>query len=451
MGGFSAVLGNPPFLGGQKLTSAYGDQFRAFIVQNIAQNVRGSADLCVYFLLNCEWVLDPKVAFSGIVYTNTISEGDSREVGIDQIYPKKLFFSSVLSDQPWDGQASVVVTLITSSREKDSSPTLNGKIVGDINNRLTEGMGFNWQPRELKNRKEIAFMGDNLYGSGFMIDSKKYAQFIQKYPKSNTILREYLNGKCLVSKFPIQNDGYVICAEEYEEQTLREKFLSIYEHLESTVKVSRQKAKSKKDREIWWKFTAYRKKMRDHIGDLEYVFVRPQSSSTHGLLLSDTKRIHSIKCILFATNSWGFFATYQSNIYERWIWEYSSSLSSTISYSISDCFLTFPKLNVEDSEGFARKYYLERERIMLNQNVGLTDFVNSIAEDQSNEIVELKRLHRRIDIIVAEQLGISISSQDYQLVSTKFGKRWTINDEKWIQIHQELLKMNKLQFMEEEL
>ena len=284
-----------------------------------------------------------------------------------------------------------------------------------------------------------------------MMDSKKYAQFIQKYPKSNTILREYLNGKCLVSKFPIENDGYVICAEEYEEQTLREKFLSIYEHLESTVKVSRQKAKSKKDREIWWKFTAYRKKMRDHIGDLEYVFVRPQSSSTHGLLLSDTKRIHSIKCILFATNSWGFFATYQSNIYERWIWEYSSSLSSTISYSISDCFLTFPRLNVEDSEGFAKKYYLERERIMLNQNVGLTDFVNSIAEDQSNEIVELKKLHRQIDINVAKELGISISPQDYQLVSTKFGKRWTINDEKWAQIHQELLKMNKLQFMEEEL
>ena len=88
---------------------------------------------------------------------------------------------------------------------------------------------------------------------------------------------------------------------------------------------------------------------------------------------------------------------------------------------------------------------------MLNQNVGLTDFVNSIAEDQSNEIVELKKLHRQIDINVAKELGISISPQDYQLVSTKFGKRWTINDEKWAQIHQELLKMNKLQFMEEEL
>ena len=49
MGGFSAVLGNPPFLGGQKITGSFGIPFRDFVVTTIAQGKKGSADLCAYF------------------------------------------------------------------------------------------------------------------------------------------------------------------------------------------------------------------------------------------------------------------------------------------------------------------------------------------------------------------------------------------------------------------
>jgi len=44
-GGFDAIIGNPPFLGGQKLTGSLGTAYREYLVSAIARAARGSADL----------------------------------------------------------------------------------------------------------------------------------------------------------------------------------------------------------------------------------------------------------------------------------------------------------------------------------------------------------------------------------------------------------------------
>src|SRR5262249_38318845 len=49
--GFDAVVCNPPFMGGLKLETAFGTQYRAYIVRLLGRGqkgVRGTADLCSY-------------------------------------------------------------------------------------------------------------------------------------------------------------------------------------------------------------------------------------------------------------------------------------------------------------------------------------------------------------------------------------------------------------------
>ncbi len=41
--GFDAIIGNPPFLGGQKLTGSLGTVYREYLVESIGRGVRGSA------------------------------------------------------------------------------------------------------------------------------------------------------------------------------------------------------------------------------------------------------------------------------------------------------------------------------------------------------------------------------------------------------------------------
>jgi len=53
---FDAMVGNPPFLGGQRITGALGTDFRDFLVEEGAEGRKGSADLVAYFFFaapNC--------------------------------------------------------------------------------------------------------------------------------------------------------------------------------------------------------------------------------------------------------------------------------------------------------------------------------------------------------------------------------------------------------------
>ncbi|WP_446730910.1 Eco57I restriction-modification methylase domain-containing protein [Pseudomonas sp. SST3] len=47
--GFNAIIGNPPFLGGQKISGVAGDLYREYLVCYLADGIRGSADLVSYF------------------------------------------------------------------------------------------------------------------------------------------------------------------------------------------------------------------------------------------------------------------------------------------------------------------------------------------------------------------------------------------------------------------
>ena len=50
-GGFDAFVGNPPFLGGSRITASLGTAFRTYIVDVLTNNASGKVDLCAYFFL----------------------------------------------------------------------------------------------------------------------------------------------------------------------------------------------------------------------------------------------------------------------------------------------------------------------------------------------------------------------------------------------------------------
>src|SRR5271157_6601749 len=49
--GFDAFVGNPPFMGGSKISGNLGSQYRIHVVDYLAGSLSGNADLCAYFLL----------------------------------------------------------------------------------------------------------------------------------------------------------------------------------------------------------------------------------------------------------------------------------------------------------------------------------------------------------------------------------------------------------------
>ncbi|MCK9876755.1 hypothetical protein MXD59_13365 [Frankia sp. Ag45/Mut15] len=99
-GGFDAIIGNPPFLGGQKLTGAMGTNVRDWFVHQIAGGARGSADLVAYFLLRVADILG-EIGTLGLVGTNTVAQGATRDVGLEQILDRGFVITRSVQSGTW--------------------------------------------------------------------------------------------------------------------------------------------------------------------------------------------------------------------------------------------------------------------------------------------------------------------------------------------------------------
>jgi len=213
--GFDAIVGNPPFQGGSKITDALGTDYREFIVSWIG-GVRGSADLCAYFLLKA-CILVTEGGSAGLILTSTISQGDTREVGLDQILAPSLSGTHAVTNL----RSTESSRLNTSAQiyravksEQWPSKTLNleiakiwlrkgtwsGKFILGADNVSTIGSYLesdvaSVSPLQLKTNSGLSFNGYYVLGMGFVMTPEEAAALIAMNSRNQDVLMPYLNGE----------------------------------------------------------------------------------------------------------------------------------------------------------------------------------------------------------------------------------------------------------------
>jgi len=136
--GFDAFVCNPPFMGGQKITGNLGEPYREYLVSQLARSQRGSADLCAYFFLRAAGLLRDGGQL-GFLATNTIAQGDTREVGLDQLSAAGCVIPRAVPSRPWPGEASLEVAHVWIRRGSWSTPfVLDDNPASGITSFLTE-------------------------------------------------------------------------------------------------------------------------------------------------------------------------------------------------------------------------------------------------------------------------------------------------------------------------
>src|SRR5690606_4261689 len=89
----------------------FGVPYRDYLVNYIANGQKGSADLCAYFFLRAYDALREGGAF-GLIATNTIAQGDTRDVGLVQLEQVGSTLYRAENNVVWPGAAAVVVDVI---------------------------------------------------------------------------------------------------------------------------------------------------------------------------------------------------------------------------------------------------------------------------------------------------------------------------------------------------
>ena len=197
-GGFDAFVGNVPFLGAKFISGAMGDCFWNFLKSYIAIGSNKQGDLAAYFLLRLV-MLQGYDSFLGVITTNTIAEGDTRQVGLEPILENKLakIIAAYPSEQ-WPGKAAVVTSRIHLRRGCwESGVKLNDKLVTHISAFLSDRE--EWSLQGLKENLNQAFAGTVILGLGFTLSESEAKSMIADDSRNRDILFPYINGKELNS------------------------------------------------------------------------------------------------------------------------------------------------------------------------------------------------------------------------------------------------------------
>jgi hypothetical protein len=107
--GFDAIIGNPPFLGGTKITGPLGMAYREHLVEFVANGVRagGRCDMVAYFVLRAHCLLN-EAGQAGLIGTNTLAQGDTREVGLDQLVARGTTIRRAIKGKPWPSKSAAL-------------------------------------------------------------------------------------------------------------------------------------------------------------------------------------------------------------------------------------------------------------------------------------------------------------------------------------------------------
>ncbi|WP_416753692.1 Eco57I restriction-modification methylase domain-containing protein [Streptomyces sp. FW42] len=412
-GGFDAVVGNPPFLGGLKLKTSFGEAYRDFLVESVGRGirgVRGTADLVAYFLLRQAGLLNEKGQVA-VISTNTLAQGDSRAVGLQQLVDDGLQVKAAIRSRPWPSRSAAlhycIVWLTKYLLSNSQRCLLDGIPVAGIDASLGPKTRSSGRVGRLSRNQRIAFQGSNVLGTGFTLTPTEAEEFIEVDSRNSRVLFRYLNGQDLNSRVDSAASRWVISLWDWP-LSEAEKYPDLLERVRSLVKPQRDKDPIKSYREYWWRFAAHRPNLYRSLKGLDRCVVLARSSDLVMPALVPANQIFSEKVIVFATADLGEFSFLSSSVHYWWAIDRGVAQPKVPNYAPSDVFDTLVRPGITaDLRACGERLDALRRDLMRQRNVGLNTLYSLFHDPAcSNDgIIELRRIHEKIDRLTVEAYG----------------------------------------------
>lgn len=475
-GGFDGIVGNPPFLGGQRITGVAGTAFRDWLVAHIAQGRRGSADLVAYFFLRA-WSLLREGGGFGLLAVNTIAEGDTRQVGLEAMVGAGAAIHAAYPNEPWPGKAAVITSRIHVYKgEWSGERSLLGRPTPFISAFLSDRE--EWSPKRLKVNDSTAFIGSYVLGMGFVLSSDEAQRMLDADPKNAEVIFPYISGDDLNSNPEQCSSRWVINFWDWPESRARE-YLLPYAWLVDHVKAERLAKNDRVAREKWWLPLRARPELYHAIGrghhferhpdgwnseakPLKHVLVSGIVGKYFNPSVLTNDGVFSHKCAIFtASNADAWAALFNSSVVQAWVWKQSSRMKLDLNFSPSDAIEPFPFLKpaeIARLDKFGCEYMQARRDVMIDpiSPIGLTKLYNRFHNvgDGDQRIEHLRELHREIDAAVMRAYGwddidLGHGYHDQPNLAENDRVRFTISDAARAEVLRRFAELNRQRYEDE--
>ena len=453
-GGFDAIIGNPPFLGGKKLSPASGKDVREWYVSVLGEGKKGNADLVAYFFLRAFSLLRPTGTL-GLIATNTVAQGDTREVGLDQMVDQGFTITRSIQSSPWPAtSANLEYAAVWGTRDSVSDGVLlacDDEPVTRISTLLEPLGSVDGAPERLRENAKIAFQGCVVLGKGFIVEPEEARAWIAEDPRNADVLFPYLNGEDLNSRPDTSASRWVI---DFDGRSERQASLYDlpFERVVEQVKPERMLKNQKSYRDYWWQFAHKGSAWKQAVSELDKVLVLAQVSHTLAPVFVVNHSVFSHKIIVFASLSKTFFAISSSALHQMWSIKYGSTMRADPTYTPSTVFETFPRPYLTEEseralEAIGRALDEERREIMLRRQLGLTALYNKVNDpalpgSADPDVARLRVIHRELDEAVMAAYGWDDVPLGHGFHTYRKMTRWTISPAARVEVLDRLLALN---------
>ena len=329
------IIGNPPFLGGNKVRQELGSEYVDRLFRLYEGRVPAFADLVCYWFERVRALVERgDVKRAGLIATDSIRGGANRRV-LERIKQTGDVFMA-WDSRPWvlDG-AAVRISIVGFDNGTEMERTLNNAPVTNINADLTGAVDLT-TVQVLKENAGIAFRG-NQKGGAFDVTGATVAQMLvgvnQSGKPNSDVLRPWVNGLDLTGR----NRGmwlvdFGISASEEEAKAYEAPF----EHIERCVKPNRL------NHSKWWIHERTRPELRGLLVQLNRFAVTPHVSKYRFFTWLENPTVPDHQLIAVARADDYFFGVLHSRAHELWALRLGTALEDRPRYTPSTTFETFP-------------------------------------------------------------------------------------------------------------
>lgn len=442
--GFDAFVGNPPFMGGSKISSTQGASYLAWLLDTHAES-HGNGDLVAHFFRRAFMLLRDGGTL-GLIATNTVAQGDTRSSGLRWICAHGGDIFSAQRRVKWPGMAAVIVSVVHIAKGRaDGTRLLDSRPVETITAYLFH-RGSNKEPVALLANSGRSFLGSKIYGQGLTFDDadtkgiasslSEMRRLIQADPHNQEVIFPYIGGE-EVNTSPIHvHHRYVINFGEQTEDECREHWPELMAIVGAKVRPERMKLADNPDgrrrKEHWWQFGRNTPALGAAVLGLDRVLVVCRHQPQWGATFCAAKSVFAESLIVFPLSTYAAFCALQSRAHELWARFFGSSMKDDLRYTPSDCFETFPFPadweNRSNLEAAGRAYFEFRAALMIRNNQGLTKTYNRFhdPEERHPDFLKLRELHAAMDRAVLDAYGWTDTD-----TACEFLLDYEIDEEEW--------------------
>jgi len=458
--GFDAIVGNPPFIGGQRITGAFGQPYRDYIVEYIAGGQKGSADYVAYFFLRAFELLRPG-ATCGLIATKTIAEGQTREVGLDCLERKGVSIYRAIASQKWPGDAKLSIAWVwLRNGEWNGARVADNKLVKFISTKLSGEASSQGDPYKLAANAGKSRQGSIFVGMGFVVSQELAETLISRHPQNCVVVKPLIGGKDVTDRWQLSPSRWVINFYDWPEEKARE-FPECFEIVERLVKPERTRKKADGTYQLryplyerWWQYGEKRPDLYRMISAFDRVIVAVRVSAYHCVAFAPSNVVYSDRLVVFGLQTSGAFAVLTCSLHEVWAHRPGVTKHDTRNtYFPEQAFDTFPMpLLSTDCDRVGDYYSCGRNQVMEERRESLTEIYSRFhsPHEVSHDIATLRTLHVEMDHAVAAAYGWTDLDLGHGFHQIKQGIRYTISEAARRDVLDRLLALNHERFAEEQ-